>query len=418
VSEQNGRAFVADELLRDAERVLPGVIDLRRTIHHHPELGLELPRTQATVIDALAGLDLDVRTGNDVSSVIADLRGGRARDDSPVIVLRGDMDALPMPEDTGLPFASEIDGAMHACGHDAHVAMLVGAARLLAERRADLPGSIRFMFQPGEEGFHGARFMLEEGLLDNPHVDAAFALHVAPNLPSGSISTRSGALMASADVLQIVVTGKGGHASTPYLANDPMPVAAEIVQALQVMVTRRINAFDPVVISITKIRAGTTDNVIPEQVKMLGTLRAVSESGRRMATAGIERVATSIAHAHEMEAEVTVIRGYPVTVNDDAFAQFALGVGRALVGDALVIPMPTPAMGAEDFSYVLQERPGALAFLGVCPPGQSPKLAHSCHSNRMVIDEAAMQTGIAMHVAVALSYLDRQESGEEAQAVS
>ena len=218
--------------------------------------------------------------------------------------------------------------------------------------------------------------------------------------------------MASADVIDIVVTGKGGHASTPYLANDPMPVAAEIVQALQVMVTRRINAFDPVVISITKISAGTTSNVIPESVHLLGTLRAVSEQGRRIATAGIERVATSIAHAHEMGAEVNVIPGYPVTVNDAGFAEFTLSVGRELVGNSLVIDMPTPAMGAEDFSYVLQQRPGSLAFLGVCPKGEPPKHAHSCHSNRMVIDEDGMQTGIAMHVAVALSFLAQRASGK------
>ena len=416
MSQPNGCAFVAEELLDDAARVLPDAVEMRRAIHLHPELGLILPRTQAAVIEALQELGLEVSTGSDVSSVVADLRGGRANGDSPVILLRGDMDALPMPEDTGLPFASEVDGAMHACGHDAHVAMLVGAARLLVERRDELPGTVRFMFQPGEEGFHGARHMIDGGLLDDPDVDAAFALHVAPNLPSGSISTRSGALMASADVIDIVVTGKGGHASTPYLANDPMPVAAEIVQALQVMVTRRINAFDPVVISITKIDGGTTSNVIPESVQMLGTLRAVSEPGRRLATAGIERVATSIAHAHEMHADVTVIPGYPVTVNDDRFAKFALDVGRDLVGNGLVFEMPTPAMGAEDFSYVLQRRPGALAFLGVCPPGEHPKNAHSCHSNRMTIDEGGMQTGIAMHVAVALSYLAPRASGEDAAA--
>ena len=235
--------FVSEELLRQAERVLPDAVALRRQIHHHPELGLNLPRTQTTVLDALRELDLDdVRVGSDVTSVVADLRGGRAGAGGPVILLRADMDALPMPEDTGLDYASEVDGAMHACGHDAHVAMLVGAARLLAARRKELTGSVRFMFQPGEEGFHGARHMIDAGLLEHPDVDAAFALHVAPNLPSGSISTKGGALMASADVIEIVVTGKGGHASTPYLANDPMPVAAEIVQALQVMVTRRINA--------------------------------------------------------------------------------------------------------------------------------------------------------------------------------
>ena len=417
MSRKSAAAFVASDLLADASRVLPDAIELRRTIHHHPELGLVLPRTQAAIVEALRELDLDVRTGDTVSSVVADLHGEQAGADNGVILLRADMDALPMPEDTGLPYTSEIDGAMHACGHDAHVAMLVGAARLLAERRSELPGTVRFMFQPGEEGFHGARHMIDAGLLDSPRVDAAFALHVAPNLPSGSISTRGGALMASADVIDIVVTGKGGHASTPYLANDPMPVAAEIVQALQVMVTRRINAFDPVVVSITKMTAGTTSNVIPESVHLLGTLRAVSEAGRTLATAGIERVAHSIAQAHEMQAEVAVIPGYPVTVNDDGFASFAIGVGRDLVGKSLVLDMPTPAMGAEDFSYVLQQRPGALAFLGVCPPGERPKRAHSCHSNRMIIDENGMQTGIAMHAAVALSFLVRYASGGAEAAV-
>ena len=399
-----------DQLQSDVAGHVDEVIRLRREIHRQPELGIDNPHTQRRILDALDGLGLEIQVGQqEITSVIADLHGAK---DGPVLLLRADTDALPMSEDSGEPFSSDIAGRAHACGHDAHVAMLVGAARLLVERREELPGTVRFMFQPGEEGFHGARHMIEDGLLDDPDVDAAFALHVAPNLPSGSISTRSGALMASADVIEIVVTGKGGHASTPYLANDPMPVAAEIVQALQVMVTRRINAFDPVVISITKIRAGTTDNVIPEVVRMLGTLRAVSESGRRLATAGIERVATSIAHAHEMHADVKVIPGYPVTVNDDGFAKFALGVGRELVGKSLVFDMPTPAMGAEDFSYVLQQRPGALAFLGVCPPGEHPKNAHSCHSNRMTIDENGMRTGIAMHVAVALSYLTQRESGK------
>jgi amidohydrolase len=401
-------AFVADALLAEAAGQLPDAVDLRRRIHRHPELGLELPRTQATIVDALADLDLDVRTGNGVTSVVADLRGEGDAHGDPVILLRADMDALPMPEDTGLDYKSDVDGAMHACGHDAHVAMLVGAARMLVQRRAELPGTVRFMFQPGEEGFHGAQFMLDEGLLDAPNVDAAFALHVSPNLPSGTIWTRGGALMASANVVAITVTGKGGHASTPYLANDPMPVAAEIVQALQVMVTRRISTFDPVVISITKLRAGTTSNVIPETVNMLGTLRAVSEAGRTAAVQGIERVVTNVAAAHEMTATVTIEPGYPVTVNDDAFADFTLDVAGELLGRKGVGRMPTPVMGAEDFSYVLQQRPGALAFVGVCPPGEHPARAHACHSNRMTIDENGMQAGIAMHAAVALSYLDRR----------
>lgn len=389
-------------LLEDARELLPELVDVRRRIHRSPELGLSLPKTQATVLDAIDGLGLHVTTGTSVSSVVADLAVG----DGPVVLLRGDMDALPMPENTGVEFASEVDGCMHACGHDAHTAMLIGAARLLHARRALLPGTVRFMFQPGEEGHHGAQYMIDEGVLEGDEpVDAAFALHVSPNLPSGSLWTRGGPLMASADVLEIQVTGKGGHASTPYLANDPMPIAAEIVQALQVMVTRRINAFDPVVVTITKIRSGTTDNVIPETVDMLGTLRAVSENSRALAIDAMEQLVAGIASAYGMRAQLTVHRGYPVTINHDESAAFAGEVAAALVGVEHAGKMPAPVMGAEDFSYVLQRRPGAMSFLGVCPPGEHPARAHACHSNRMTLDEEAMSVGAAMYASLAIEYL-------------
>jgi amidohydrolase len=391
-----------DELLADAQRMLPELVELRRRIHRNPELGNVLPQTQAVVLEAIDGLGLDVHTGDSVSSVVADLAGG----DGSVVLLRGDMDALPMPEDTGLEFSSVSDGIMHACGHDAHTAMLIGATRLLHARRAQLPGTVRFMFQPGEEGHHGARFMIDEGLLDGDKpVDAAFALHVSPNLPAGTIWTRGGPLMASADVIEIKVTGKGGHASTPYLANDPMPIAAEIVQALQVMATRRINAFDPVVVTITKIRAGTTDNVIPETVDMLGTLRAVSESSRSVAIDAMAQLVEGIAGAHGMRAELTVHEGYPVTINHEESASFVAHVASNLLGPAGSGRMPAPVMGAEDFSYVLQRRPGAMSFLGVCPPGEHPARAHACHSNRMTLDEDAMAVGAAMYAAMAIDYL-------------
>ncbi|MDQ1386474.1 MAG: hypothetical protein QOG65_3853 [Actinomycetota bacterium] len=395
------------QLLEDADRLLPDLIDLRRRIHRAPELGLVLPNTQATVLQEIDGLGLDTRTGETVSSVVADLAVG----EGPVVLLRGDMDALPMPEDTGLEFASATDGCMHACGHDAHTAMLVGAARLLHARRAGLPGTVRFMFQPGEEGHHGARYMIEEGVLEGDvPVDAAFALHVSPNLPTGTIWTRAGPLMASADVLEIKVSGKGGHASTPYLASDPMPIAAEIVQALQVMVTRRINTFDPVVVTITKIRAGTTDNVIPEAVDMLGTLRAVSEHSRALAIDAMQQLVEGIASAHGMRADLTVHKGYPVTINHDEGATFALEVASDLLGAEGAGKMPAPVMGAEDFSYVLQRRPGAMSFLGVCPPGEHPAHAHACHSNRMTIDESAMSVGAAMYAALAIEYLGRRDN--------
>ncbi len=389
-------------LLGDAAGTMDEVVDLRRALHREPELGLILPNTQSRVLDALKGLPVSTRTGTSVSSVAADLEGEH---DGPTVLLRADMDALPMPEDTGLEFASTVDGAMHACGHDAHTAMLVGAVALLSERRASLRGRVRFMFQPGEEGFHGAKHMIADGVLED--VAAAFALHVSPNLPAGSLWNKGGALMASADVLEIEVTGKGGHASSPYLANDPMPIAAEIVQALQVFVTRRINTFDPVVVTVTQMNAGTTNNVIPESVLMVGTLRAVSEHSRELALRSMQTLVEGIAAAHEMRAELRVVPGYPVTVNHNASASFALDTATSLLGGEAVGRMPQPVMGAEDFSYVLQDRPGAMSFLGVCPPGEHPARAHACHSNRMTIDEDAMQVGVAMYAALAVDYLSR-----------
>jgi len=389
-------------LREEAEKELPDAIGLRRRIHAAPELGLELPETQAAVLESLSGLGLEIATGGRTSAVVATVRGARP---GPTILLRADMDALPMPEDTGLDFASTRPGAMHACGHDAHVAMLAGAARLLARRRDTLAGSVKLVFQPGEEGHAGARILIEEGLLDAaPRVDAAFAIHVDPTLPAHMIATRPGPLLAAADVLSIELGGKGGHASMPHLALDPIPAAAELVLALQALVTRRVDAFDPVVLSITRIETGTASNVIPERACLLGTIRSVSETARRAVHAGVRRVAEGVAAAHELEAKVHLFDGYPVTVNDADFAGFASEVARDLVGAERVTEMRAPIMGAEDFSYVLARVPGAMVFVGARPAeGQAAPL----HSNRMRLDESALATGIALHAAVALRWLER-----------
>jgi amidohydrolase len=318
------------EVLNEAQSVVDDSIALRRSIHRHPEIGLALPRTQAAILEAIDGLGLDVRTGARTTSVVAGLTGGRP---GPTLLLRADMDALPLREDTGLPFASQVDGAMHACGHDAHVAMLVGAARLLVRRRQALAGSVLFMFQPGEEGYHGARVMIDEGLLDGAAAPSgAFALHVTHRQAAGVIAARPGPAMASGDTIQIVVRGKGGHASAPHDCVDPIPIACEMVQAFQTLVTRRVNVFDPAVLTIAKIEAGTTRNVIPETASLLGTVRTVSEATRERMLDGIRRVAEGVAAAHGAEVSVDLVRGYPVTVNDVDFAGFVLETARELVG--------------------------------------------------------------------------------------
>jgi hippurate hydrolase len=390
-----------EALLDEAKELLPELVELRRAIHAEPELGLELPRTREKLLERIEALPLEIETHAKTSGVVATLRGakpGRA------ILLRADMDALPMPEDTGLPFASKTPGAMHACGHDAHTAMLVGAARLLAARRAELRGSVVFMFQPGEEGHAGARVMIEEGLLERePRPEAAFALHVAPEFKPGMIATRGGTLLASADVFEITVRGKGGHASMPHLCRDPIPAACSIVPALQTFLTRSLAASDPAVITVTMLRAGTTNNVIPETATLTGTIRAHSEGAREKAHEGVHRVADGVARAHGVEAEVKLVPGYPVTVNDSDFDGFVQGVARELLGPRSVVELPAPFMGAEDFSFVLQKVTGSMAVIGMRPPGSEPPAP--CHSNRMKIDENGMAHGAALHAAVALRFL-------------
>ena len=400
-------ADVLDGVVDEAGAQLDGAVALRRRIHQHPELGLDLPLTQAAVLEALDGLPLSVTTGTSSTSVVAVLDGAEP---GPTVLLRGDMDALPMPEDTGLDFASEVDGAMHACGHDAHVAMLAGAAKVLSARRGGLAGRVAFMFQPGEEGQHGARHMLEEGLLAQvaagaAPVSMAFAIHQSPSIPSGMVTCRGRSIMASADELQITVRGRGGHASMPHQAADPIPIACEIVTAMQAMVTRRVDAFDPAVVTVAKIRAGTTTNVIPETATLWGTIRTVSERTRDAVLADVERLATGIAAAHGAVADVELVHGYPVTVNDEGAARFALETARALLGERSAVEMPTPVMGAEDWSYVLQQVTGSMAFLGTRPPGMAPRDVAPNPSTRMVMDESAMAPGIATYAGVALRWL-------------
>ena len=399
-----------DTLRDEARDLLDETTALRRTLHRWPELGNDLPVTRETVLGALDGLPLNVTLHETTSGIAAMLDGGKP---GPTVLLRGDMDALPLKEDTGLDFESATEGQMHACGHDTHTAMLVGAAKLLSARRADIPGRVLFMFQPGEEGHRGAQFMIDEGLLDpGPAADGsaspvtgAYALHITSSLPTGWIATKGGSIMASADTMLITVTGRGGHASEPHQALDPIPIACEIVLALQMMVTRTIDVFDPSVVTVGRIMAGTTKNVIPETAEILGTNRAISETTRKKVRDGIRRVAAGVSAAHDAQVTVEFSDGYPVTTNDAGAADFALDVVKDVIGEKQTVRLPNPVMRAEDFSYVLNRVPGAMMFLGGTGSDRDPNTAAPNHSNRVLFDEAAMVNGIAVYSAMALRHV-------------
>jgi amidohydrolase len=377
---------------RDEAIAIAGeLVELRRAIHREPELGLDLPRTQEKVLAALDGLPLDIRLGESLSSVTAVLRGARPGE---TVLLRGDMDALPVAERTGLPYSSRVDGVMHACGHDLHTAMLAGAARVLSARREGLAGNIIFMFQPGEEGAGGARPV------------AAFGLHVVSALlPPGMFSTRAGTMMAAADTLEVTVRGRGGHGSQPHQAADPVQGACEIVTALQAMVTRRFDVFDPVVITVGSFHAGTASNVIPDDARLSATVRSFSPGARARVREESLRVVHGIAGAHGLSATAEFIDPFPMTVNDAAEVAFAERAVTGLFGDGRFLTTPFPVAGSEDFSLVLDLVPGAFIFLGAAPPQADPATAPFNHSAEAVFDDAVLADGTTLLAELALRRL-------------
>lgn len=394
--------MLTKNLLDAANGLADRIVALRRAVHAEPELGLQTPKTSAKVREALAHLPLEWRDGGSTTGMVATLKGARP---GRRVLLRGDMDALPMAEETGLDFASTVEGRMHACGHDTHTAMLAGAAELLAARQNDLAGEVQFMFQPGEEGYHGARFMLEDGLIE-PLPDAAFALHIMPNAPHGIVAGKSGPLMAAADQFDITVKGKGGHASMPHDTLDPVPAAAEIVTALQSMVTRKFNASDAVVVTVTQLNAGTAHNVIADTASLRGTMRSLSPAHRARLHSLTRQLASGIAAAHGIEAEVTITEGFPVTICDPRAVTLGRNVSKAVLGPNSWNELPAPIMGAEDFAYVLEKVPGAMFFLGVAPDGDDWRSCCGIHSPRMYVDETALPRGTAMLAGCALQFLD------------
>ncbi|MGC1271870.1 MAG: M20 family metallopeptidase [Croceibacterium sp.] len=392
----------ATDLLQQASAIAPRIVALRRAIHAEPELGLDTPLTLQKVRADLADLPLEWRSGPSTSGAVAVLKGAKP---GRSVLLRCDMDALPMAEETGLPFASTLPGRMHACGHDTHTAMLAGAARILAGQADQLKGEVRFMFQPGEEGFHGARHMLADGLLD-PLPDAAFAMHIMPNARHGVLASKAGALMAAADHLEITVTGRGGHASMPHQTRDPVPVAAELVLAIQTMVTRRFAASEATVVTIAQLDAGSAHNVIADRAVLRGTIRTLSAERRQEVRAALCTLASGIAQAHECEATVTVTDGFPVTLNDPRAVDLAQLIALELPGGEFE-RLAHPIMGAEDYSYVLEKVPGMMAFLGVAAEGADWSQCCGIHSSRMLVDEGALPRGAAFLAGCAVRFLER-----------
>lgn len=392
-------------LLEQANDVFDDMVALRRDLHEWPEISNHLPRTRERVLESLQGLPLDITLHETTSGIAAMLTGDKP---GPTVLLRADMDALPMPEDTDEAFKSRVENVMHACGHDTHTAMLVGAARMLSARKSDIPGRVLFMFQPGEEGYNGASEMIAEGLLDvgtDSPITGAFAIHAASNIPGGFLGIKGGPMMASSDFFNLTIKGKGGHGSAPHFTLDPIPVACEIVQALQTLVTRRVDVFDPGVLTVTQIHTGTTSNVIPETAFINGTIRAMSERTRTLIHDGIRRVAEGICAAHGLDVDVDLNLGYDVTVNDGEFAEFAADVATAVSGDRNVRIMDNPVMGAEDFGYVLNRVKGSMMFLGLMPDGMDIMKAAPNHSNRAIYAEDHMRRGAAVYSSVALRHL-------------
>ncbi|NJP68648.1 amidohydrolase [Streptomyces spiramenti] len=391
--------------LRDDARSLSDeLVELRRDLHRIPEIGLELPRTQEAVLGAIDGLGLEVTTGDAVSSVTGVLRGGRP---GPTVLLRGDMDALPVTERTGLEYAAPAD-RMHACGHDLHTTMLAGSARLLASRREQLAGNVVFMFQPGEEGFDGAGRMLDEGVLDasGERPVAAYALHVmSANIPGGVFTTRSGPLLAASSVLTVTVKGAGGHGSAPHRAKDPIPAACEMVTALQTWISRTFDVFEPVVLTVGKFHAGTASNIIPDEATFVATVRTFSPEALATMKDGTVGVCRGIASAHGLGVDVAFDEQYPVTVNSGAEAEFVADTVREVHGEERYTPQTNPILGAEDFSRVIAEVPGAMVFLGAARPGVDPTAVPNNHSPLAVFDDAVLADGAALYAELAVRRL-------------
>lgn len=388
------------ELLDSARELGPKIVADRRTIHSHPEMAYEEEQTSILVQARLRDLGIPFRAGLAKTGVVAQIKGELG--EGPCVLLRADMDALPIEERSGVAFASEVPGVMHACGHDAHTAMLLGAAQLLLDRKSKFAGTVKLMFQPAEEGGAGAARMIDDGVLAGPDVDAAFMLHVRPELDAGQVSVGSGPLLAGADAFTITVEGRGAHAARPHQAIDPVVVGAQIVLATQTMVSREVDPTVPAVVTLGSFNAGNRSNVIADRAVLMGTIRAYDDQLFAHLERRLTEIVTGVASALRAHAKIEFQMRYPASVCDAAMAERLGASARSLLGPEAVL-VSEPQMGAEDFAFVLQKVPGAMLWLGVKKPEWTePKPLHTAIFD---IDESALPIGSSTLAGVALDYL-------------
>jgi hippurate hydrolase len=395
---------MTQDVLTQAKAMLPELQALRRQLHQIPEFGLELPKTLEVILQQINGLG-EIKTSKEISSAVLHIKGDQP---GPTVLLRADMDALAVVEDTNLDYAST-NGYMHACGHDLHMAMGVGAAKILASRKSEIKGDVIIFFQPGEEGHHGADVMIDQGdlMVSGSKPIRAYGLHVFSSYPLGMMGSKAGPLMASAGDLFVTVSGSGGHGSMPWLSKDPISVLTEIMSALQTMVTKRFNAFDPVIVNIGWVKAGdtATTNVIPESASFGATVRVFSEENATKLKKYTAELAESIAKAFGLSATVEFTRATKVLLNDASAIQSVEKVTTKLFGTGRYVNLPAPIAGGEDFASIVHEIPGAFVFMGAAPPGVDPSTAATNHSNKAVFDDSVLADGAALLVELAFEAL-------------
>jgi amidohydrolase len=375
--------------------IVDEVVATRRDLHVHPELGFEEHRTSALVAERLGELGFEVHTGIGQTGVVGVLRGMRP---GKTIMLRADMDALPIDEENDVPYRSGTPVHMHACGHDGHVAMLLGAARVVATRRDEVAGTVCFLFQPAEEGKGGAKAMVADGVLERFGIERAYGLHLASSHPVGQVGLRAGPFYASSDSIEITIEGKGGHGAAPHLSIDPVYVASQFVVAVQQVVSRQVDPIEPAVVTIGAINGGTTHNVIPSRVRLLGTVRAFDADVRARMSERIERVLRGVCESSGATYDFTYLWRYPVTSNDAEQTRYTRALAERVVGTERVAEVPK-LMGAEDFSFFAERVPACFFTIG---SNGGPNSAFPHHHARFDIDETALETGVRMMIALAL----------------